>query len=611
MDEQKPDTDTAAPAITETPSSPTKPSTNSNGHARNGSAANGHAIPLHLKTETESSKSSDKDAAATDSPSHDRNGDRSAASTAPSTPTTAASKTTSPRAAMTQDGPEGEALHAELERLRKQVEELKKTQESHDEETEKLRSDLEESEAGREQAETQYQTIVVRVEKIKETLGSRFQRDKEELAEARDRIEDLEAQNESLLQTKADAEAATAAAANEVARLQQELDVIENEHDREHTEIRNRTQLSQQNWHREKQELMQQLESVKQELVSTRDSMNDWEVVALEERNKYTAMEDKVYDLEEQAQMLREQYQRAAADRDTQADAVDGLQRSLDDLQNARRHELREMVQESEAKLEAAEARAQKAERAAETAKEEAETLQKVVERTSTMEVELREKTAALGKLRHETISLHDHLVRALRFIKKMKPEEAVDKYVLSPSLIFTPSSCIMSADNDIFISRQVVTNLMIQFLQLDRSDPKKFQVLQVIAGMLQWTDEQKEKAGLARPGTASSSLRLPSSPFGRTPSTPSLNTEILLESTSSSVTGTGSKSLSSMFKAFLEESVNETASSAVAADDPLLAALINTKPSGTKLPDTKQLDATSPENKPSEAPPSEKSEKA
>ena len=37
------------------------------------------------------------------------------------------------------------------------------------------------------------------------------------------------------------------------------------------------------------------------------------------------------------------------------------------------------------------------------------------------------------------------------------------------------------------------------QFLALDRSDPKKFQILQLIAALLNWTDEQKEQAGLAR----------------------------------------------------------------------------------------------------------------
>jgi hypothetical protein len=38
-----------------------------------------------------------------------------------------------------------------------------------------------------------------------------------------------------------------------------------------------------------------------------------------------------------------------------------------------------------------------------------------------------------------------------------------------------------------------------LRFLALDRSDPKKFQILQVIAVFLNWTDEQEQQAGLAR----------------------------------------------------------------------------------------------------------------
>src|SRR6478752_4731542 len=81
--------------------------------------------------------------------------------------------------------------------------------------------------------------------------------------------------------------------------------------------------------------------------------------------------------------------------------------------------------------------------------------------------------------------------------------------------------------------TRQIVTNHLLHFLTLDRGDAKRFQVLQVMAGYLNWTDEQREQAGLARPGTSSNSLRLPMSPFTRTPSSPSLNTDLFNESTS------------------------------------------------------------------------------
>ena len=38
-------------------------------------------------------------------------------------------------------------------------------------------------------------------------------------------------------------------------------------------------------------------------------------------------------------------------------------------------------------------------------------------------------------------------------------------------------------------LTRQIVTNHFLQFLALDRADPKKFQILQLIAALLQWTE--------------------------------------------------------------------------------------------------------------------------
>lgn len=37
--------------------------------------------------------------------------------------------------------------------------------------------------------------------------------------------------------------------------------------------------------------------------------------------------------------------------------------------------------------------------------------------------------------------------------------------------------------------TRHIVTNHLLHFLALDRSDPKKFQILQLIAALLGWDD--------------------------------------------------------------------------------------------------------------------------
>lgn len=83
------------------------------------------------------------------------------------------------------------------------------------------------------------------------------------------------------------------------------------------------------------------------------------------------------------------------------------------------------------------------------------------------------------------------------------------------------------------------------------------------MAGYLNWTDEQREQAGLARPGGSGGSLRLPASPFHRTPSSPSLNADVFSEPTSAK----DRESLADLWANFLERSAQEGAADGTAKD--------------------------------------------
>ncbi|KAI1506540.1 hypothetical protein F5X99DRAFT_7065 [Biscogniauxia marginata] len=410
---------------------------------------------------------------------------------------------------------EREALRAEVGELRKQLESLQAT---HTQETSRLKSDLEEVEAAKEQVEEQYQTLVDRVEKIKENVSNRLARGKEDLEEANQRIEELEAQNDEL-------QKATQGYQDEIAGLRTELQ----DATRELSSLRSRNNLSQHNSLKEKEDMNRQIQHLREEAEAAKDAMGDWEVLAMEERSIRESLVEKAAALEEQVATLRDNYDQIASERDSQSQAVDSLQRALQEIQEARRKELREMVETSEEQLQALKKLVHDADSRASEAEAAKESLQKELERTAPFEKEVKEKNLLIGKLRHEAIVLNDHLTKALRYLKKTKPEDSID--------------------------RQIVTNHLLQFLALDRSDPKKFQILQIIAGLLNWTDEQREQAGLARPGASSNSLRLPTSPFHRTPSTPSLNTEFFSEPTPTSAS---KESLADLWAGFLERSVDE-----------------------------------------------------
>jgi hypothetical protein len=102
-------------------------------------------------------------------------------------------------------------------------------------------------------------------------------------------------------------------------------------------------------------------------------------------------------------------------------------------------------------------------------------------------EKEVKEKNLLIGKLRHEAVTLNEHLTKALRILKKGRPEDNVD--------------------------RQIITNYFLHFLAIDRSDPKKFEALQLISALLGWTE------GMVPTLFSRSCARLSSDVFSREPS--------------------------------------------------------------------------------------------
>ena len=64
--------------------------------------------------------------------------------------------------------------------------------------------------------------------------------------------------------------------------------------------------------------------------------MQDWEILAMEERSIRENLGEKVAELEEQVSSLREGNQSLESERSTQAMNIDGLQRALKELQESK-----------------------------------------------------------------------------------------------------------------------------------------------------------------------------------------------------------------------------------------------------------------------------------
>jgi chromosome segregation ATPase len=145
----------------------------------------------------------------------------------------------------------------------------------------------------------------------------------EEISQARSQIEDLEEQNRNVKDT------------NE--SLQADLSKLTTEHEQQAQEIqtlRGRATLSQQNWVKERDELIAREAFAREEFETAKQAMQDWEVLAMEERGLREGLSEKVAELEEQLETQREALERAISERDQNSHTVDGLQRALQDIQD-------------------------------------------------------------------------------------------------------------------------------------------------------------------------------------------------------------------------------------------------------------------------------------
>ena len=147
----------------------------------------------------------------------------------------------------------------------------------------------------------------------------------EDLSQARNRIDELEQQCRNLTEENETRSAELAAMAEDAEQRSREMSTL-----------RNQSTLSQQNWSKEREDLIQRESFAREEFEAAKQAMQDWEVLAMEERSIRESITERVADLEEQLTSQREAHERAASERDSQSLTVDGLQRALQEIQDGR-----------------------------------------------------------------------------------------------------------------------------------------------------------------------------------------------------------------------------------------------------------------------------------
>lgn len=323
-----------------------------------------------------------------------------------------------------------------------------------------LKAKLEAAVKDKENSDQQYQNLLGRVSTIKATLGERLKTDAAELVRNKEIIKSLEEEKKSMSTSLETLRKELISSNQENENLSKELSAVRMEY-----------QSSIENWDSKHDSLVKENRMMQEESEKASNLVKSLEVSLSEEKALRVNLESKKTDLEEQiktqinyAEQYRRERDEVKSEKTKLAEQVETISKYNADKTEALSLEIKTLQEELEKNKEKLE---QSVAQVAE--------LQKSNANIPELEKEVKEKNLQLGKLRHEAVTLNEHLTRALRMIQKNSQGDTVDK--------------------------QLVTNMLLSFLSLPRADTKRFEVLNLISNYLGWSDDQNIQAGLSRSG--------------------------------------------------------------------------------------------------------------
>ncbi|KAF9508658.1 hypothetical protein BS47DRAFT_1302585 [Hydnum rufescens UP504] len=321
-----------------------------------------------------------------------------------------------------------------------------------------LQEELERTRAEKGALDAQYHILLEKVTAMRTTLGNKLRQDAEELDRREQLIQSLTARTDDLQITVDTLNAELIASNDEVERVSRELDAI-------------RSRALEDNAY---ESSLREREAAEFERV--RREKDEWERVAMEERvrsEEYRAQAESLQrDLEVESAERKSQAQEVLKERQTAAN----LQSVLEDFQSVKELEIRQAVSDVETQLRSATALLAEFKHRAYMAEDKLSSSSANAQLVSKLEKEVKEKSLLIGKLRHETVIINEHLTEALRRLRTSSSDSTVD--------------------------RRLITNMLLQFLTTSRGDGKRFEMLSIFSSILSWDDSERERAGLQRAGT-------------------------------------------------------------------------------------------------------------
>ncbi|KAG9304960.1 hypothetical protein G9A89_003129 [Geosiphon pyriformis] len=325
-----------------------------------------------------------------------------------------------------------------------------------------LVTQLEQTRGQKTHLEAQHQSLLAKLATVKTSLEDKLKGDMEELKQARQQIAGLNQQNQELNNSISQLKFDASTHRNENEKLVQELEHM-------------RTQVFkiQQHSAHEIAERDTALKELQIKLERVEGERRDWEMTAMQEKGYKDEMSSHIKHLERDIEILRNEKEILNTEKETESESLSNLQTVLEEFQAAKESEIREAVEGIQRRLAIATSELSEFKERAILAESQLSQIKGEYSKTQQYEREIKEKNLLIGKLRHEAVILNEHLTEAMRRMREESSDHNVDK--------------------------RLITNLLIAFFNTPRGDSKRFEILQLMSSMLQWTDEQKEQVGLIR----------------------------------------------------------------------------------------------------------------
>ncbi|KAG5634220.1 hypothetical protein H0H81_002828 [Sphagnurus paluster] len=322
-----------------------------------------------------------------------------------------------------------------------------------------LQRELERTREEKDTLATQYRNLLAKLTTMRTTLGNKLKQDAEELDRREQLVQQLTAQNDDLASTVETLKEELITSHEEAERAAHELDIMRG---------RALEENAQESLLRERE-----LRETQTELERCRMEREEWERTAMQERALVDDFKSSVEAYKRELELEREARERELVELELEREKSTNLQSVLQDFQAAKDHELKQAVKEYESQLTTVTRSLAEFKHRALNAELQLEESRTNVSRTQELEKEVKEKNLLIGKLRHEAVIINEHLMEALRRLRRNASETNVD--------------------------RRLVTNVLLSFLTTPRADPKRFEMLSLLATILSWSDHEREKAGLQR----------------------------------------------------------------------------------------------------------------